>query len=263
MAEVVVAEPASSTLLFGIPFPRLTWPAALDDLVDGLGTRRAVAFPDMSTLNIARQRPGFAALLRDRFTTFNDGAGLALAARLRRQPLPANLNGTELIPALLDRAEAGTRVFLLGARPEVVTRARDVLAERYPDADFVGVHDGYFGAEDEPSVIDAIAAARPDIVLVAMGHPRQVEVIARHLDDARLPRTNWFAVGGLLDYYGGTLERAPAWMIRARLEWLHLMIANPTKIRRYVIGIPRFVVAAAVTELRGHHDRLPEVKGVR
>lgn len=250
-------------VLFGITFPRLTWAAALDDLVAGLGRRRAVAFPDMSTLNIVRQRPGFGRVLRDRFTTFNDGAGLALAARIRRRPLPANLNGTELIPALLDRAPPGTRVYLLGASEPVVARAAEVLAAAHPHLTFAGHHHGYFEPDAEGAVIDELAATRPDVVLVAMGHPRQVEVIARHLDDPRLPKTTWFAVGGLLDYFGGTLERAPSWMIRARLEWLHLMISNPTKIRRYVIGIPRFVVAAVMTECRGRHDRLPDPTGAR
>lgn len=242
--------------LFQVRFPRLTQEQAAGVLVERLGASPStgVCFPDMSTLNTAHRDPAFRRLLQHRVVTFNDGAGLAFGAKLRRKPFPANLNGTELTPMLLERAPAGTKVYLVGARDEVVSKAREVLAERFADIDFVGAHHGYLDTAHEAEVLDDLRRLRPDLVLVAMGNPLQVEFIDRHLGDPALPATLWLGVGGLLDYYGGTLVRAPRWMVRAKLEWLNIVVRQPHKARRYLLGIPLFLTRCVVTQVRGRHD---------
>lgn len=229
--------------IWGLRFPRLDQDQAVSWLLGRLaaGETTAVCFPDMSTLNLAAERPAFRRLLRDRVFLLNDGAGLALAARLRGRPFPANLNGTDLCPQLLARAPAGTPIYLLGARPGVAARAREVLAGRFPSLVFAGCHQGYLDAAEEAQVIEELRRLKPRIVMVGMGNPLQVEFIDRHLDDPGLAGTLWLAVGGQLDYYGGGLVRAPAWVRRARLEWLHLVLRQPHKARRYFIGIPKFL----------------------
>lgn len=229
--------------VLGVRFPRLTRGEATDMLLENLehGKTLGVAFPDMSTLNIAAKNPSFRRILQERVLTLNDGAGLALVARLRGRPFPANLNGTDLCPELFSRAPAGTTVYLLGARDDVVERAHQVLQQRFPHLSFVGHHHGYLDEASEADVVAELRRLRPQIVAVAMGNPRQVEFIDRHLDDDALAGTLWLAVGGQLDYYGGTLVRAPAWMKKTRLEWLHLVIRQPHKRTRYAFGIPRFL----------------------
>lgn len=242
--------------ILGVRFPRMETADALSQLLDWLARRCtvAVAFPDMSTLNLAAAQPEFRQMLRERVVTLNDGAGLALAARVRRRPFPANLNGTDLCPELLDVAPAGTTVYLVGARSGVAERAREELARRYPALAFVGAHHGYLDARTEVEVIAEIRRTRPQIVMVGMGNPLQVEFIDRHRPDPTLAGTMWLAVGGQLDYYGGGLERAPAWTRRVRLEWLHLVASQPHKFRRYVFGIPTFVARVVWAQLRGTHD---------
>lgn len=245
-----------------VRFPRMTQEQALRLLLLRLeqGRTTGVCFPDMSTLNLAAERPGFRRLLQGRLLTFNDGAGLAWAARLLKRPFPANLNGTDLCPRLLQGAPAGTSVYVLGARQEVVTRARDVLAQRHPHLRFVGCHHGYLDRALEEQVVQELRSLRPRIVLVAMGNPLQVEFIDRHLDDPQLGGTMWLAIGGQLDYYGGTLVRAPAWVRKVRLEWLHIVLRQPYKARRYFVGIPQFLLRCAWAQLTGGHA-MPEEDG--
>jgi exopolysaccharide biosynthesis WecB/TagA/CpsF family protein len=242
--------------ILGLRFPRLTREQALAMLLDLLARRRCagVCFPDMSTMNLAVADPGLLAILRDRMVVLNDGAGLAWAARRRGHPFPDNLNGTDLCPALLASAPAGTRVFLLGGRPGVAAAARATLEALFPEIEFVGTHHGYFSAETEAAVVDEIAALRPGIVLVGMGNPTQVRFIARRLEDGRNPSTIWFAVGGLLDYYGAGLKRAPEWVRNAGLEWLHIVTQQPHKLPRYFLGIPRFIARCTVAGIRHRHD---------
>lgn len=238
--------------LWGVRFPLLSQDQALRVLSERLRQRAttAVCFPDMSTMNIVADRPAFRDLLARRFLTLNDGAGLALAARLRGTAFPANLNGTDLCPLLFDVAPPGTSVYVLGAAPGVAGRAAAVLAARFPHLGFVGSHHGYLDAAGEAAVIDELRRLRPHLVLVGMGNPLQIEFIDRHVDDPQLEGVMWLAVGGQLDYYGGALQRAPRWVRSLRLEWLHLVRRQPHKLRRYLFGIPRFVTRAVWTEAR-------------
>lgn len=239
-----MGEASESVEILGVRFPRLSQDEAMALLLARLrqGETTAVAFPDMSTLNIAAEQPAFRRTLQTRVLTLNDGAGLAWAARLWGRPFPANLNGTDLCPRLFAAAPPGTTVYLLGARPGVAAKAREVLAARFPHLSFCGAHHGYLDEVSERAVLEELRRLHPQIVLVAMGNPLQVQFIDRHRDDPALTGTLWLAVGGQLDYYGGGLVRAPAWMRRLRLEWLHLVMKQPHKARRYFIGIPKFLL---------------------
>ncbi|AUX46582.1 uncharacterized protein SOCE26_080880 [Sorangium cellulosum] len=238
-----------------VRFPRLTSEDVVRRLLHRLDQRRTtgVCFPDMSTLNVAATQPAFRRLLQRRMLVFNDGAGVAWAAQRQGRPLPDNLNGTDLVPRLLAAAKVGTSVYLLGAKPGVAARALERLAERHPHLRFVGSHHGYLDAAAEAEVVAALRRLRPQIVMVAMGNPLQVELIDRHLDDPALEGTLWLAVGGQLDYYGGTLRRAPSWVRRARLEWLYISMQQPYKARRYLLGIPHFMMRCLWAERRGGH----------
>jgi N-acetylglucosaminyldiphosphoundecaprenol N-acetyl-beta-D-mannosaminyltransferase len=241
--------------VLGVRFPRLSADAAVQRLLERLhsGVSTGVCFPDMSTLNLAADRPAFRRLLQTRMLVLNDGAGIAWAARRQGRPLPANLNGTDLVPRLFRAAPAGTSVFLVGARPGVAARAQAVLAERFPHIRFVGNHHGYLDADSEAAVVQTLRTLRPRIVLVAMGNPLQVEFIDRHLDDPALAGTLFLAIGGQLDYYGGSLKRAPALWRTARLEWLYIVLQQPYKARRYFVGIPQFLLRCLLAEQRGTH----------
>jgi exopolysaccharide biosynthesis WecB/TagA/CpsF family protein len=249
-----------SVALFGIRFPRLTRDEAIELVTARVvgGQRTGVAFPDMSTLNIAIADERFRRLLSERMLVLNDGAGLALAAWLRRQPFPANLNGTDLTGPLLSALPSATTVYVLGARPGRAERAARRLREQHQNLVVVGHHHGYLDPLSEQQVVDELAEVQPQVVLVGMGNPRQIEFIDRHLDHPALDRVVWLAVGGLLDYLSGELVRAPAWAIRGRIEWLYIVARQPHKWRRYFLGVPKYFIRVLYAQVRGLHD-VPEM----
>jgi N-acetylglucosaminyldiphosphoundecaprenol N-acetyl-beta-D-mannosaminyltransferase len=113
------------------------------------------------------------------------------------------------------------------------------MMARYPDAQIVGHRDGFFKTEDEAQVVEQIRAARPDILLVALGIPKQEKFIDRNRAALGVPVM--IGVGGTFDVFSGSVKRAPVWMQNAGLEWLHRLAANPKKISK-VAMLPRFVM---------------------
>ena len=120
----------------------------------------------------------------------------------------------------------------------------------------MGVRDGYFAHRDEEAVVAAIAAAEPDILLVAFGNPQQEMFIARHFDALRA-RT-MFGVGALFDFTAGKVARAPNWVRRARLEWAFRLAQEPGRlVRRYTIETARFLLAVLRLRLSADERRNP------
>lgn len=183
---------------------------------------------------------------------YGDGTGMRWAARWRGVDLVGNLNGTDLVPDLLERGLGRRgRVFLLGGTPDEVAMARKRAAERFPDWDFVGHHHGYFAPEDEDAVLESVRAVAPDVVLVGMGTPLQEEFISRHRDDFGCSLV--LAVGGLFAHLSERITRAPHWMRRLGLEWVGVAVQQPRKIGRYTVGSVEFLLRMAVAR---RSDRL-------
>jgi exopolysaccharide biosynthesis WecB/TagA/CpsF family protein len=117
-------------------------------------------------------------------------------------------------------------------------RGRRPDARSLPGAQIVGFRDGFFTPDDEAQIIEQIRAARPDILLVALGIPKQEKFIARHKQALGVPVC--VGVGGTLDVFSGTVKRAPRWMQNSGLEWLYRVASNPKKISKVAL-LPRFV----------------------
>jgi exopolysaccharide biosynthesis WecB/TagA/CpsF family protein len=206
-----------------------------------------VAFANANLLTELSARPGGAGLLEG-FLVLNDGIAVDLASvALYRRWFPENLNGTDLIPALLAAAPRETRVFLHGAKPDVLAKTAALVAERFGCV-ICGAVDGFSHAAPE-TVVRQAAVTRPDIVLVALGNPLQEEWIAAHaaLIDAPLA----IGVGALFDFLTGAVPRAPMPMRQLRLEWLYRWAQEPGRLRRrYTIGMARFL-ALVLRQARG------------
>jgi alpha-1,3-mannosyltransferase len=174
------------------------------------------------------------------FVVFNDGIGIAIANRiLNGSTFAANLNGTDLVPHFLSRARGSLRIFLLGAKPETLQKAARTIQRRWPRHVVVGQENGYFKASQETLIQQAIAAARPDIVLVAMGNPNQELWISRNIPHCA-PCA--LGVGALFDFLTGEARRAPRWMRAVRFEWLFRLAHEPRRLwRRYLIGNAAFL----------------------
>jgi N-acetylglucosaminyldiphosphoundecaprenol N-acetyl-beta-D-mannosaminyltransferase len=219
---------------------------------------RAVYFVNTHTLNLACADADFRDVLRQANYVFGDGTGVRWASRmLHGHPPKDNVNGTDLTPLLFQRtAGRGFRYFLLGNTPERIARAAQYTQRTFPGWTLAGFHHGYLDGDDHAEVVARINAARPHLLLVGMGNPLQERWIATHLHRLQVPVC--MGIGGLFDYWSGDLERAPTWVRRLGHEWLHLLLRQPHKFKRYILGNPAFLLRVAASKLGiGGRKRLP------
>ncbi len=172
-----------------------------------------------------------------------DGMPLIWASRVQGTPLPERVAGSSLCWSLAKTlAQAGRSLFLLGGNPGVAERASRVLVERFPGLRIAGTHCPPFGFENESIEIDRIRdmlrQSKPDVVYVALGSPKQEELIERFRGD--FPETWWMGVGISLSFITGDVQRAPPWVQKIGLEWIHRLVQEPRRlVRRYLIdGVP-------------------------
>ena len=228
--------------ILGISVLAIGWDEAIALLNRLIAERRftKVSFLNAHNANIACTDPVFAEALND-FLVLPDGVGVDMAAKLLYgEPFPDNLNGTDFVPAFLKASTRPLTVALLGATRVNAEAASVKLSALAVQHKFVVIHDGYFSPAEEPQIVERIARLRPDVLLVAMGVPRQELWIARHIEAGHC--TLPIAVGALLDFLSGTVPRAPLWMRRMRLEWLFRLWVEPGRLwRRYVVGNPVFL----------------------
>ena len=169
-----------------------------------------------------------------------DGIGVVIAAKLKGFALPERVAGFDLMQHLLAlAAEKGYRVYLLGAAPGVAQQAAAVACTKYPRLQIVGCSDGYFDAVREHELIQEIAQADVDLLFCALGPPRPAEQwIKRHKTVLSVGLA--MGVGGSFNVMAGHEARAPIWMQRLGLEWLHRVIADPKRFGR-LAAIPKFL----------------------
>lgn len=234
--------------ILGVEIDRVDFALTLD-LIDGWVMQRRAArratppCRQICTVNPefiidARRDPDFAAVLARADLCVPDGAGVLWAARRAGQPLRERVTGSDGIYRICERAATrGWRVYLLGAAPGVAEQAAAVLASRYPGLMVAGCYAGSPADDAWPAIFSRLAAAAPDILFVAYGHPRQDIWIDRHR--AELPAAVAIGVGGAFDFVAGVAQRAPLWMQRLNLEWLHRLITQPWRWRR-MLKLPVF-----------------------
>lgn len=189
----------------------------------------------------ARRNPAFRQVLADADLVLADGVGLLWAARRTGQHLLQRVTGSDGVPLIAAwAAEGGWRLYLLGAAPGVAERAAEILCARHPGLQIVGTFAGSPADRDAAEIIARIQEARPDVLLVAYGAPKQDLWIARYRDALGVPVM--MGIGGTLDFIAGVQKRAPRWVQRLNLEWLFRLITQPWRWRRQ-LDLPRFVWA--------------------
>jgi len=225
--------------------------STLESLIrDYDGSARSVYFVNAHTLNQSRSRKGYRDVLNSADLVYGDGTGVRWAARAQGIRLYDNVNGTDLTPALFQRrSERARSYFLLGATPESIERAAHKAKELFPAWTQVGYHHGYL--KDDvltAETIDTINDAAPDVLLVGMGNPLQEEWINEHLHELKVPVC--MAIGGLFDYWADNINRAPVWMRKLGMEWLGLLLQQPKKAGRYLLGNPLFLARVGVDTIK-------------
>ncbi len=171
-----------------------------------------------------------------------DGQAVVWASRLLGDPLPERVAGIDLMKGLMVMSEAhGYRVFILGARPEVLQTAIGKLREQHPKLVIAGSHHGYFSDEESLEIATEIRATRSDILFVAMTSPRKEQWLGEYGLTLDVPLV--MGVGGSIDIVAGTARRAPNIWQRAGLEWLYRLLQEPRRLaRRYIVTNAQFIV---------------------
>mgnify|MGYP001263634793 FL=1 len=201
---------------------------------------RAVYTPNSEIIMQAQRNPEFKNILNSADLLVADGAGVILASRILKTPLKEKVSGIDLTKNLF-RVFSGKNVsfYILGGQPGVAEMAAVNLIAEYKKIKIAGYDHGYFKPEEEDSVVEKINGAKPDIVLVGMGAPKQEYWINRNL--YRLNCKVLIGVGGSIDVFAGKVSLTPEFIRKAGFEWLHRLLREPWRIKR-MMDLPRFMI---------------------
>jgi N-acetylglucosaminyldiphosphoundecaprenol N-acetyl-beta-D-mannosaminyltransferase len=171
-----------------------------------------------------------------------DGQAVVWASRLLGDPLPARVAGIDLMNELIAMAEEhGYRIYILGARADVLQTAVGRLRERHPKLVIAGFHHGYFTDEESPKIAAEVRARHPDILFVAMTSPRKEQWLGEYGSTLDVPLL--MGVGGSIDVVAGITKRAPRVWQRTGMEWLYRLLQEPRRLaQRYVLTNARFML---------------------
>jgi N-acetylglucosaminyldiphosphoundecaprenol N-acetyl-beta-D-mannosaminyltransferase len=250
----IASEPQASTEesidMLGVPLARMDMETALDRVDRFIAERspHMVVTSDTPGIVRARDDPEFQQIMQSADMVTADGRGVVWMARVLGLPVTERVSGIDLIEKICARAaQRSYSAYLLGALPGVAEEAAEVLQSRCPGLRIVGTHHGYFTPAEEPGVVKAIAEAKPEILFVAFGAPRQERWIRQHLTELKVPVA--IGVGGSFDVLSGRVRRAPPWMQAAGLEWLYRVLREPRRLPR-LWALPRLLVMTLREALR-------------
>ncbi len=232
-----MAAPGTRQLLFGLEVNALTMGEVLELCEQRLAAREQLQVGVVNAAKMVRLRSD--ELLRDSLLTCDvmlaDGQSVVWASRLLRRPLPERVAGIDLFERLLELAErTGRSVFLLGARPEVLTTLQQRLAERFPRLRIVGARDGYFPPAQAGEVAREVRESGADLLFLGMVSPKKEIFLGDYGELMQVPIMH--GVGGSFDVLAGVTKRAPARWQRLGLEWLYRLLQEPRRLwRRYLV----------------------------
>ena len=243
--------------IFGIPVAKVTESEAIDWIVNACKTRRGserAAF--IATLNVdfvsnaVRGWPFggndelWKYLKKADFVTA-DGMPIVLLSRLLRNRIPERVTGADMVPKICRRfAEEGMTVYILG-------QTGGMRSENLGGVKIAGIDESFVKFdEDQPEVIERINAAKPDLLFVALGNPKQELWMGRNAAKLRVPAM--IGVGGTFNFIAGKVKRAPRWMQKCGLEWIYRISQEPGRLwRRYAYGLVKFSWLSAIAMLGG------------
>lgn len=242
-----MSSPGTRVRVGKLPIDPVDFEGALD-AIDRLIAAKAggtVYTPNVDHIVQADENPRLCEAYEQSSLSLVDGTPVLWAARLFGTPLPAKVSGSDLIGPLLARAaERGYRVYIVGGTPAAVELSRKKLAVELPNLQIVGIEAGridFEGESDEgKAMVERVRLARPDLVLVALGAPKQEIWSQKHRE--QLKPAVMIGVGGSFDFVAGIVSRSPRWMSRVGLEWLYRLANDPKRLAgRYLLRDPKFL----------------------
>ncbi|MBK8805437.1 MAG: WecB/TagA/CpsF family glycosyltransferase [Bacteroidales bacterium] len=200
-------------------------------------TSKSVGFLNAHCFNLTQKNLLYRESLSKFDLILNDGVGISIAGKIRGVKFKENLNGTDLIPKIIEKGYKLNKIFyLLGTKNHALDKAIENLNKKHPGIKIAGKHHGFINQTDNIKIINEIVINKVDIVVVGMGVPHQELWIQSNKD--LLPNVQLFVAGGaIIDFISGIVKRAPRIFRILRLEWLFRLIIEPKRMwRRYLIG---------------------------
>jgi N-acetylglucosaminyldiphosphoundecaprenol N-acetyl-beta-D-mannosaminyltransferase len=195
---------------------------------------RFVVTPNVDHAVLHHRNAGLRRAYQHASLVLADGMPVVVAARLLGRAIPGRVAGSDLAPALFAASQqhGGLRVYLLGAGPGVAERAAANITARWPAVRIVGTYSPPIGFERDPqeneTILTKIAAARPDVLIVGLGAPKQELWVDAHRE--RIEAGVTLCIGATIDFLAGEKRRAPPWMRSVGLEWLHRVAGEPRRL---------------------------------
>jgi len=255
---------AGRTTIAGVPIHVADFRTVLRTIVDraecGDGAANGYVVTPNAHHVVMYQKDALLRQIYDRaFLVVPDGVPLLWAAKFLGGSLAGRVNGTDLVQSLCAEAEArGLRVFFLGGRPGAALAAAERLRARHPALDVCGTYCPAFGFKNDPiecaNIVERVNSARPHLLFVGLGAPKQEYWMYRHRDALRVPMS--IGIGVSFELIGGVIRRAPLWMQFAGLEWFFRLLAEPKRLwKRYVFGNSAFCMLVARQYLNWRANR--------
>lgn len=250
-------------LLFGLPIDPLTLEDTLGLADSAIRDHRRMLIGVVNAAKITKLKadPVLRDSLLEADVLLADGQSVVWASRLARRPLPERVAGIDLFESLLASADVhGHRVFLLGARAEVLAGVEAEIARRWPGVVVCGARDGYFSEDDGDAVAEQIRASAPDMLFLGMTTPKKEIFLGRYGDGLGVPVLH--GVGGSFDILAGVTRRAPRLWQRLGMEWAYRMLQEPRRLaRRYLVTNLAFL-GLLLVELVRRHPGYPRPAGL-
>ena len=238
--------------LFGVAIHAVTMAEAVELCASAATGRQSLVVGAVNAAKVVKMRGDavLGAAVRGTDLIVADGASLVWASRLLRRSLPERVAGIDLFTELLARAERdGSSVYFLGARQEVLDAMLEEVRRRHPKLAVAGARNGYFDAEEEAAVVEAIAASGADYLFVGMGTPKKELFLATW--GRRAGASVVHGVGGSFDVLGGLVQRAPRIWQKLGMEWLYRVCQEPRRMwKRYLVTNTLFLTWFAGAFLR-------------
>lgn len=231
-----------SVRIMGVRIDRVDMEEAFNRFIALLKRQRtSVIFtPNTEIVMMAEKDRDFRDVLNSAELVIPDGIGLIHASRIHHLGLTSRVPGIELMDRILKYSHT-TRlsVYFFGGKPGTAETAAQKILEKYPNIIVKGTQSGYFTPDEESKIIDSINEAKPDILFVALGAPKQEKWIASH---KKILNANIImGVGGSLDVYAGNVKRAPVLFQKLGVEWLYRLLKEPSRIGR-MMALPKFMI---------------------
>lgn len=228
--------------ILGVQVDMVTIPEAADKIVEFLSEDKlhTVYTPNSEIIMEAYRDKAFSKVLNEADLLTADGIGVVYASKYLKKPLRERAAGYDIARLLLQKLNyTDHKLFLFGGKPGVAELAMENMKKDYPQLNIVGTRNGYFSEEDEDEIIAQINESGADILFVCLGAPRQEKWIYEHKDKLKVKVA--MGVGGSIDVFAGTVQRAPEIFCKTGLEWFYRLMKEPWRAKR-MTDLPKFAL---------------------